>query len=49
VLDRNSPASDLPTMVVNDPRVRIVPKSDGIDAFEAAVRWAAAAEEETLP
>jgi hypothetical protein len=44
-----TPASDLPTMVVDDPRVRIVPKSDGIDAFEAAVRWAAAAEEETLP
>jgi DNA-binding NtrC family response regulator len=44
-----TPASDLPTMVVDDPRVRVVPKSDGIDAFEAAVRWAAAAEEETLP
>ena len=36
-----TPAHDLPAMVVDDPRVRIVPKSDGIDAFEAAVRWAA--------
>jgi DNA-binding NtrC family response regulator len=35
-------ASDLPTMVVDDPQVRIVPKSDGIESFEDAVRWAAA-------
>jgi FixJ family two-component response regulator len=44
-----TPATDLPTMVVGDPRVRIVLKSDGIEAFEDAVRWAAAAQEETLP
>ena len=37
-----TPATDLPAMVVDDPQVRIVAKSDGIDAFEAAVRWAAA-------
>jgi DNA-binding NtrC family response regulator len=37
-----TPAHDLPAMVMDDPRVRIVPKSDGVDAFEAAVRWAAA-------
>jgi FixJ family two-component response regulator len=36
-----TPAQDLPAMVVDDHHVRIVPKSHGIDAFEAAVRWAA--------
>ncbi len=35
-------ANDLPAMVVDDPQVCIVPKSAGIEAFEAAVRWAAA-------
>jgi DNA-binding response OmpR family regulator len=35
-------AADLPAMVVDDPRVRVVAKSDGADAFEAAVRWAGA-------
>jgi DNA-binding NtrC family response regulator len=36
-----TPAHDLPAMVADDPRVRIVSKSDGIDVFESAVRWAA--------
>jgi DNA-binding response OmpR family regulator len=42
-----APASDLPAMVVDDPRVRIVSKSGGIEAFEAAVRWAAAKGEQS--
>jgi FixJ family two-component response regulator len=37
-----TPISDLPSMLIRDPRVRIVQKSVGIDAFESAVRWAAA-------
>jgi FixJ family two-component response regulator len=36
-----SAVDDLPAMVVDDPRVRFVAKSDGADAFDAAVRWAA--------
>lgn len=36
-----TPAEDLPSMVAGDPRVRIVSKSDGIEVFESAVRWAA--------
>jgi DNA-binding response OmpR family regulator len=44
-----TPASDLPSMVVDDPRVRIVPKPDGIEAFEVAVRWAAAPQGGSTP
>ena len=36
-----TPISDLPSMLIRDPRVRIVQKSRGVDAFDAAVRWAA--------
>lgn len=36
-----TPTSDLPAMLIRDPRVRIVQKSRGVAAFENAVRWAA--------
>jgi FixJ family two-component response regulator len=32
--------TDLPTMLVRDPAVRIVQKSRGVEAFESALRWA---------
>ena len=36
-----TPISDLPAMLIRDPRVRIVQKSRGVDAFENSVQWAA--------
>ncbi|HEX2194689.1 MAG TPA: response regulator [Candidatus Limnocylindria bacterium] len=38
----STPAHELPAMLAGDALVRIVSKSAGVDAFEAAVRWAAA-------
>ena len=37
----STPLTDLPAMLAGDERVRIVPKSAGIRAFETAVGWAA--------
>jgi FixJ family two-component response regulator len=37
-----TPITELPSMLVRDPQVRIIQKSRGIEAFEAALRWAAA-------
>jgi DNA-binding response OmpR family regulator len=36
----STPIRELPAMLTGDARVRIVDKSAGVDAFEAAVRWA---------
>jgi DNA-binding NtrC family response regulator len=44
-----TPISDLPSMLIRDPRVRIVQKDRGVDAFDAALRWAANQPADGLP
>jgi hypothetical protein len=36
-------------MLIRDPRVRIVQKDRGVDAFDAALRWAANQPADGLP